>query len=60
MRQFDVQRKTKSPLWVGSDIIRLKLSTDLVKLDPELSSTLQRGGEGVEVLTPEGEEFLYA
>lgn len=53
-------KEKQSPLWVGSDIICLKLSTDLVKLDPELSSTLQRGREGVEVLTPEGEEFLYA
>lgn len=52
-------KEKQSPIWVGSDIC-LKLSTDLVKLDPELSSTLQRGREGVEVLTPEGEEFLYA
>lgn len=53
-------KEKQFPIWVGSDIICLKLSTDLVKLDPELSSTLQRGREGVEVLTPEGEEFLYA
>lgn len=34
--------------------------TDLIKLNPELSSTLQRGGESVKVLTPEGKEFLDA
>lgn len=34
--------------------------THLIKLNPELSSALQRGGEGVEVLTPEGKEFLDA
>lgn len=32
--------------------------TDLVKLDPELPSTLQRGSESVQVLTPEGKELL--
>lgn len=30
----------------------------LVKLDSELSPTLQRGGEGIKVLTPESKEFL--
>lgn len=35
-------------------------TTDLIKLNPELSSTLERGGEGVEVLTPEGKKFLDA
>lgn len=32
--------------------------TDLVKLDSELSSTFQRRGERIQVLTPEGKEFL--
>lgn len=35
-------------------------NTDLVELDPELSSALQWRGEGVEVLTPEGKELLDA
>lgn len=34
--------------------------TDLVKLNPEFSSAFQRRGEGVEILTPESKEFLYA
>lgn len=34
--------------------------TDLIKLHSELSSTLQRGGESVDVLPPESKEFLDA
>lgn len=40
--------------------IRLTVSTHLVKLHSELSSTFQRRGERIQVLTPEGEEFLNA
>lgn len=32
----------------------------LVKLNPELTATLQGGGEGVQVLSPKGEELLDA
>lgn len=34
--------------------------THLVKLDPELAAALERCGEGVQILPPEGEELLDA
>ena len=32
----------------------------LVELDPELTAALQRGGEGIQVLPPEGKKLLNA
>lgn len=39
--------------------VRRDEETDLVKLDPELSSALQRCGERVQILPPKRKELLY-
>lgn len=46
--------------WTKRPLVTAEPGTNLVKLDPELSSTLQWGGERIQVLTPESKELLYA
>lgn len=50
----------KSPVGKQHFHILLTALADLVKLHSELSSTFQRCGERIQVLTPEGKEFLNA